>query len=561
MDIFVNPNKTLSHMLVKSIQFKIILLSIIPIVMACNSKQKVDLLVTNAKIYSVDSDFSVHQSMAIHLGKVVALGTNDEIDNQFVGKEVIDLNGKPVYPGFIDPHAHFLGYGLGLRNAWLAGAKSWKEVVDRLVEHHTNYPTEWVLGRGWNQTEWDIKEFPTKDLLDKVFPNNPVLLTRIDGHAAIANSKALEMAGFNPDTIIAGGDIIKQKGQLTGVLIDNAINLVRSLIPEYTQAEKEEALLNAQSNCFAVGLTSVNDAGLNLTDVLLIDRMHKDNKLEMRVNVMLSPTEENFEHFLSNGVYSTPSIAVRTVKLFADGALGSRGALLLEPYSDAPTTHGLQLETRDYLTEVCQKAYDAGYQVAIHCIGDAAVRLVLDVYEQFLVADNDLRWRIEHAQTVHPDDMPRFGHMAVVPSIQTTHATSDMIWAAHRLGSRIKTAYPYQELLQQNGWLPNGSDFPIEHINPLYGFYAGVIRKNMDGFPPNGFQMENALTREQALRAMTIWAAKAAFEENIKGSLEPGKLADFVVLEEDLMEAQDEVLPNILVKRTFVNGKVVYLKP
>lgn len=529
--------------------------------MACNTKQKVDLVITNAKIYSVDTDFTIHQSMAIHNGNVVAIGSMDEIDSRFDGKETIDLNGKPVYPGFIDPHAHFLGYGLGLRNAWLAGAHSWKEVVSRLEEHHTNYPSEWILGRGWNQNEWDIKEFPTKELLDKIFPNNPVLLTRIDGHAAIANSKALEMAGFNPDTIIAGGDLIKHKGKLTGVLIDNAINLVRDLIPQYTQAEKEEALLNAQSNCFAVGLTSVNDAGLALDDVLLVDKMHKENKLEMRVNVMLSPTEENFEHFLNNGVYITPRLTVRTVKLFADGALGSRGALLLEPYTDAPTTYGLQLETREFLTEVCQKAYDAGYQVATHCIGDAAVRLMLDVYEQFLVPENDLRWRIEHAQTVHPKDMPRFGQMAVVPSIQTTHATSDMIWAAHRLGDRIRTAYAYQELLQQNGWLPNGSDFPIEHINPLYGFYAGVVRKNMDGYPPQGFQMENALTREQALRAMTIWAAKAAFEENVKGSLEPGKVADFVVLEDDIMVAPENVLPNVKVEKAFVNGKVVYLKP
>jgi predicted amidohydrolase YtcJ len=280
----------------------------------------------------------------------------------------------------------------------------------------------------------------------------------------------------------------------------------------------------------------------------------------MRVNVMLNPTEENYTHFLDNGVYKTPSITVSTVKLYADGALGSRGAWLLEPYSDAPNASGLQLETPERLSEVCKKAFDSGYQVAIHCIGDAAVRQVLDVYEQFLTPGNDLRWRIEHAQTVHPVDLPRFGELNVVPSVQTTHATSDMIWAADRLGDRIKTAYIYQDLLKQNGWLPNGSDFPIEHINPLYGFYAGVARKNLDGYPPEGFQMENALTREQALKAMTIWAAKVAFEEEYKGSLEPGKLADFVVLEKDIMVAPEDLLPNIKVEKTFVNGKVVYLK-
>ncbi|HPF94422.1 MAG TPA: amidohydrolase, partial [Tenuifilaceae bacterium] len=373
------------------------------------------------------------------------------------------------------------------------------------------------------------------------------------------NTKALQMANFSTDITIAGGQLVAKNGELTGVLIDNAINLVRDIIPPQTKQEKQEALLLAQQNCFAVGLTSVNDAGLDKEDVLIIDEMQKQGKLQMKVNVMLNPTKDNYEHFLNNGVYLTPSLTVRTVKLFADGALGSRGALLLEPYSDDQSTKGLQLETTDKLTEVCQKAFDAGYQVATHCIGDAAVRLMLDIYEQFLTPENDLRWRIEHAQTVHPTDLNRFGHLAVIPSVQTTHATSDMFWAANRLGERINTAYIYNDLLKQNGWLPNGSDFPIEHINPLYGFYAGVVRKNLSGNPPEGFQMENALTRKQALRAMTIWAAKAAFEEDIKGSLEVGKAADFVVLATDIMTAQEHELPNIQIERTYVNGKIVYL--
>ncbi|MFO8021979.1 MAG: amidohydrolase [Perlabentimonas sp.] len=529
------------------------------IIMSCNPKQKVDLVISNANIYSVDSNFTVHQSMAVDNGKIIELGTNEHIKSHYVGKEEHNLNGDFVYPGFIDPHSHFMSYGLGLREAWLAGALSWSDVVDRLVVHHKEYPAEWVIGRGWNQTEWDVKEFPTKELLDDAFPNTPVLLTRIDGHAAIANTKALDMAGFKHDTLVSGGEIVLEKNEMTGVLIDNAINLVRKHIPAYTRAQKEEALIAAQRNCFEVGLTSVNDAGLDIDDVRLLEKMHQEDKLDMKVNVMLSPTEENLKYADKNGILKTPSLTVRTIKLFADGALGSRGALLIEPYSDAPNTKGLQLETEEYLTNICQKTYDAGYQVAIHCIGDAATRLALDVYEKFLEPNNNLRWRVEHAQTVHPDDLPRFGELSVVPSIQTTHATSDMIWAAERLGDRIKTAYIYQDLLKQNGWLPNGSDFPIEHINPLYGFYAGVARKNRDGYPPNGFQMENALTREQALKAMTIWAAKAAFEEEDKGSLEPNKHADFVVLKEDLMTIPIDKVPNIKVKMTFVNGKTVYL--
>ncbi len=538
----------------------LIFITLTAIIMSCNSKQEVDLIIKNAKIYTVDSTFSVCESMAVSNGKVVFVGTNSETEEKYSAKEILDIEGKPVYPGFFDPHCHFLSYGLNLQNAWLSGFGSWEEVVNKLTEHQKDNPTQWILGRGWNQNEWDVKEFPTLDLLDKAFPDKPVLLTRIDGHAAIANSVALELAKVNPDTIVDGGELIKKNGKLTGVLIDNAIDLVRNLIPPYNSKEKQTALDKAQENCVAVGLTSVSDAGLELEDALLIDSLQKIGKIAMKVNVMLNPSDENFNHFLSNGIYKTPNLSVRTVKLFADGALGSRGALLLEPYSDAENIKGLQLETKEKLIEICEKAFNAGYQVATHCIGDAAVRLMLDVYEQFLTPGNDLRWRIEHAQTVHPDDLPRFGQLSIVPSIQTTHATSDMIWAADRLGDRIKTAYIYQDLLNQNGWLPNGSDFPIEQINPLYGFYAGVARKNLNGFPPNGFQMENAITREQALKAMTIWAAKVAFEENEKGSLEPGKCADFVVLEDDIMKIPADSIPSLNVKMTFVDGKVVYLR-
>ncbi len=528
------------------------------LMMSCNSKEKVDLIVKNATIYTVDADFSVHQSMAVSNGKIIAIGNNQTIDSTYSAKNIVDLKGKPVYPGFIDPHCHFLGYGLSLRNASLAGAASWAEVVNRLVDHQKEFPTEWVLGRGWNQNEWDVKEFPTKDLLDKAFPDKPVLLTRIDGHAAIANSKALALAQFSADTTIDGGDIIKLNGEPTGVLIDNAIGLVSSVVPAATKADKIIALAKAQDNCFAVGLTSVSDAGTSLSDALLFDELQQDGSLAMRINVMLNPSQENYDHYLSKGVYTTDHLSVRTVKLFADGALGSRGALMLEPYTDAPSTKGLQLDSKGTLKGACQEAAKAGYQIATHCIGDAAARLMIDIYEDFLTPGNDLRWRIEHAQTIHPSDLPRFGELGIVPSIQTTHATSDMIWAVDRLGERIKYAYTYQDLLKQNGWLANGSDFPIEHINPLYGFYAGVARKNSEGFPPNGFQMENALTREQALRAMTIWAAKSAFEENMKGSLEPGKVADFVVLEDDLMKAPADVLAKLKVIKTYVNGELVF---
>ncbi|MEW5844717.1 MAG: amidohydrolase [Bacteroidota bacterium] len=527
-------------------------------IMACSKRQKADLIVTNTTVYTVDSAFSVAESFAVANGKIVAVGTTDEVLSAYSADTILDLKGKFVYPGFIDAHCHFLGYGLGLHKAWLSGAKSWSEVVNRLIEHQNNYPTEWVEGRGWNQNEWDVKVFPTNELLNRAFPDKPVYIVRIDGHAAIANSKALAIAGITGSTKISGGEIVLKDGKPTGVLIDNAMELVRRCIPTPNRVQKANALMIAQQNCFAVGLTGVHDAGLDADEVELIDSLQKEGILKMRINAMLNPTHGNLEKYISKGVYQTDKLTVRSIKVYADGALGSRGALLLEPYSDDPQNRGIQVETTEKLDSVCAMAYHHGYQVCTHCIGDAAVRLMLDLYSKYLHKGNNLRWRIEHSQVVDPTDVPRYGQYNVVPSVQTTHATSDMFWAVSRLGNRVRYAYAYQSLLAQNGWLPNGSDFPIEDINPLYGFYAAVARKNQNGEPQEGFQMENALTREQALRAMTIWAAKACFEENMKGSIEVGKYADFVVLDFDLINYDISNAFRAKVLRTVISGETVY---
>jgi predicted amidohydrolase YtcJ len=540
---------------------KVFLGLIIPVLlMSCNETDKnMDLIIFNATIYTADEDFSLAQSAAIKDGKFVAIGTNDEILGKYRAGGMIDLGGKFVYPGFIDPHCHFYGYGSGLMNADLSGTGSFEEIIEIISQHHEEFPSEWIIGRGWDQNRWPVKEFPHRRQLDRIFPDIPVLLTRVDGHAAIANSEALRRAGIDAGSSVSGGEFLKDRGELTGILIDNAIETVRKHVPAPRYREMVSALMNAQKKCFAVGLTSVGDAGLDRDIVLLIDSLQKAGDLRMRVYAMLNPTRENFDRFMSQGIYRTDHLNVRSVKLFADGALGSRGARLIEQYDDDPGNVGLLVETPRYLEGISLLAWEHGYQVNTHCIGDSAVRLVLSIYGNILGGKNDRRWRIEHAQVVHPDDFDLFGKYSVIPSVQTTHATSDMKWAVHRLGpGRIRGAYAFRQLLEQNGWLPNGSDFPVEHINPLYGFYAAVARKDHDGYPSGGFQMENALSREQALRAMTNWAARAAFEEDEKGSIEPGKFADFVVTGEDLMQTDIGRVPHLKILYTFSGGEKVY---
>ncbi|WP_394993875.1 amidohydrolase [Emticicia sp.] len=538
---------------------KILCVLLFPFI-AFAQKQATDIIVYNAIVYTVDNQFVTTEAFAIKGGKFLATGSSKNILAKYNAKQKIDAKGKSIFPGLYDPHSHFMGLGQMLSQCDLVDTKSYEEIVERLKKFDAEHKGEqWIIGRGWDQNDWDIKVFPTKDLLDKAFPTKPVVLTRIDGHAIIANSKALEFAKISPTSKVNGGLVEVVDGQLTGILVDNAMGLVKRVIPQATENDKRKMLLAAQKECLKLGLTTVSDAGLNQDDIELIDKMNKEGSLKIRNYVMVSLGIRNLDYYIKKGVYKTDRLNVRSFKLYADGALGSRGACLLKPYSDEPSKTGFLLLSAAELERSLTQIYSSGFQANTHCIGDSANRLILDIYGKLLKTKNDRRWRIEHAQVVDNKDVAKFGKYSIIPSIQATHATSDMYWADERLGDvRVKTAYAFQDLLKQNGVIANGSDFPVEFVNPLYGFHSAVARQDAKNFPEGGFQMENALTREQAIRAMTIWSAYANFEEKERGSIEAGKMADFVILEEDLMKIPKEKLRNVKVLNTFVGGEKVF---
>lgn len=518
------------------------------------------MIIHHAVIYTVDPSFSTAEAMAVKDGRIVATGRNDAILSQYTSPETIDAQGKAVYPGFIDAHAHFVGYGQSLFTADLFNTQSFDEALGRLKAFATAHPDEkWILGRGWDQNKWPGKSFPTNKKLNRLFPGKPVFLTRVDGHAAIANKKALELAGIYAKQTIAGGEIATKNGRLTGILIDNAKSLVSDKIPALSKEDYEKRLLAAQQNCFAVGLTTITDCGLSYKDVDAIDSLQQEGKLNMRMYVMLSDSKENFNRYLPKGPYKTNKLFVKGFKFYADGALGSRGACLLQPYADKPNWRGFLLSPIHHFDSLAQILAGTSFQMCTHAIGDSGNRVILAIYNKVLKGKNDKRWRIEHAQVINQNDFDLFGKISIIPSVQPTHATSDMYWAGERLGTeRLKGAYAYKQLLQQNGWLPLGTDFPVESISPFKTFLAAVFRRDAKGFPVNGFQPENALTREETIRGMTIWAAKADFLETEVGSLEKGKKADFIILDKDLMKIPANEVLNTRVTATYVGGKKVY---
>jgi predicted amidohydrolase YtcJ len=521
---------------------------------------KTDQIYYNAKVYTSDTMFSVTESFVVDKGFIVETGTKKDLLRKYDAVEQIDLKGNFVYPGFNDAHCHFYSYaGKNEFEVDLRNCQSPDTMYQVLKIFHENHNYFWIVGRGWDQNLWPEKVFPDNTILNRLFPDNPVVLIRIDGHAILANDAALKKAGIYEKSIIDGGEIRLIDGKPSGILLEKAADYMKEVIPAPDNTQKSMALVRAQENCFASGLTSITDAGLSKNMVLLYDSLLTSGSLKIRINAMLDPSDENIEYFISKGIYHSGRLRAGTIKMYADGALGSRGACLLDLYSDDPENHGMIVEKPEFYKKICKLAYENNYQISIHAIGDSANRMVLDLYSEYLEKNNDRRWRIEHAQIVDKSDINKFAEYSIIPSVQATHATSDMYWAEERLGAdRIKNAYCYKKLMDQNGWLPNGTDFPIEEIYPLNTFYAAVCRKDANGFPENAFMPENALTRKEALLSITIWPAKASFEESIKGSIEKGKVADFVVLDKDIMTIPENEILKTKVLMTVVNGEIVY---
>ncbi|MEC3881728.1 amidohydrolase [Parapedobacter sp. 10938] len=528
---------------------------------SCNSSQQADLIVYNAVVYTVDSSFNTAEAFAVRDGEFIAVGTSDEIRSAYGAEETIDAQGQAIYPGFYDAHAHFFGYAQTYGQADLSGATSFDEIIDRLKAFRSEHPyAPWLLGRGWDQNLWEDKSFPTKDRLEAAFPNIPVYLVRIDGHAALASGKALELAGITGPVDIEGGLVETRRDEPTGILVDNAMDAVSALIPRPTTSQLTQFLKKAEKACLAVGLTTVSDAGLGRASLQLLDSLYTAGQLRIRNHAMIGLSDENLDHYLAAGPYVGDRFTVRAFKILADGALGSRGACLLHPYADAPTS-GFLLFSPQAIDSAIARIVNSDFQVATHAIGDSTNRLILEIYGKYLKGENDRRWRIEHAQVISPADFNKFGAYDIIPSVQPTHATSDMYWAEDRLGpERIKGAYAFRQLLEEAGLLALGSDFPVEHINPLYGFHAAVARVDKNDYPEGGFQPENAIDREAALRGMTIWAAYSVFEEDTRGSIEVGKKADFVRLGKDIMTIPANEIPEVKVLQTAIAGETVYRK-
>lgn len=527
------------------------------------------MLLINGTVYTLDERRPTAEAVAIEGDRIVDVGSTKEITSSFTSKNVVDLKGKAVYPGFIDSHAHLEGLGAALMYLDLSGTTSLEEIT-RLVKEDAAHKEEgqWVRGRGWDQNKWDPPVFPTHHLLDAVAGNVPVCLKRVDGHAAWVNRKALDLAHIDRSTRDPeGGKIIRDAdGNPTGVFVDRAVEMLDAVLPPPGESERTEAIRRAVRECLKVGLTEVHDMGVDQALLDIYGRLIQSGNFPLRVYAAIDGPGETWKRFLETGPDTTGhdgKLTVRALKMYADGALGSRGAALIRPYSDDPGNRGLTLTSSAELARAATQCLEKGFQLCVHAIGDRANNLVLNVYEEVLSSHparaSGARFRVEHAQILDQGDIPRFHQLGVLPMMQPTHCTSDMSWVEARLGAeRLAGAYAWRSLLDQGSIVPGGSDFPVESPNPIWGFYAAITRQDHAGHPEGGWHPDQRMTRMEALKSYTVWGAYAGFQEQMKGSIEPGKWADLTVLSEDIMKIDAARILHTNVEMTIVAGSVAY---
>ncbi|MFT6133778.1 MAG: putative amidohydrolase YtcJ [Cyclobacteriaceae bacterium] len=548
-------------------------------IVSCSQKAEIsaDLIISGGSIYTGNADQAIVEAVAVLDDQIIGLGSKQEMKKyQGTKTKSVDLSGATMYPGFIEGHAHIMGIGQNLINIDLMETKNFSELIDIVVERAELTPKgEWIIGRGWHQDKWtQLPEgasngFPIHDALSAAVPDHPVYLKHASGHMSLVNAKAMELAKINSNTPDpAGGAVIKGLGkQPTGILNETAQGLVVKYIPEETELQLEQTLRLAVQACLENGITGFHQAGSSLRDINLFKKFAAEDELKLRMFVMLNGRDDELlDMYFEKGIEvdSMNKVTIRSVKLYSDGALGSRGAWLLEPYSDSPTEYGHNVTPMERVEAITMKAAAAGFQVCIHAIGDRGNREVLDIYERAIstypeqMADH--RFRIEHAQHINGDDIPRFAEMNVIPAMQAIHMASDRPWAIDRLGKeRIEEgAYVWQSLLQQGSRIVNGTDAPVEPVSPLASFYASVSRRTLTGTPDNGYEPDQKMTREQALRSYTLDAAYGAFEEELKGSIEVGKLADFTILDKDIMTIPEDDILKTEVVMTIIGGTIVY---
>lgn len=551
---------------------------------SCSKKNEpADLIISGGKIYTMNDAQPEVEAVAVRGDKIIFAGAAKEAE-AFKGEKTkrIDLQGKTMTPGLIEGHGHLFGVGYNLMQLDLMGINNFDELVARVKDAAAKaQPGEWILGRGWHQDKWDtkpdkmVKGFPTHELLSKVSPNNPVFLAHASGHLGLVNAKAMELAGVNQLSLerrkqvsSEGGEIVRDAlGNPTGIFNENAMQLIRAVIPDKDEESSSKALTLAMQACAENGITGFHDAGIGREGLMLLKKFREEKKLTVRLYEMLSGSDPQLvKDYFQKGIEvdTTHFLTVRSVKLYSDGALGTRGAWLLQPYEDRHEVSGMSTQSMDSILKVSREALAHGFQVCTHAIGDRANREVLDRYEIAFKENpekaKDARYRVEHAQHIDPQDLPRFASLGVIPSMQAIHLSSDRPWAIDRLGKkRIEEgAYMWQTLLKSGAKIVNGTDVPVEPINPIANFFASVTRQTLKGVPPGGFEPKEKMTRVQALRSMTLDVAFGAFQEKVKGSIEPGKLADFTIYSQDLMTVPDDQILSTQISMTVVGGVVVY---